>query len=476
MIDFIPEPAFARAYVWLAELVLLAYVGYLVVLAGWILLQKREPVATLSWLLGLSLLPVAGFVFYYLFGPQRVKRQRLRRARSRLAVGSSAPERLGDSEDRDLVRLNRATTGLPASTATVATMLIDGAATYDALFDAVAKAEHHIHLEYYIFEPDHTGRALRDALCERARAGVRVRLLVDAVGSAWLGKGFLKPLEDAGASVAWFHKLRFARLRRPSLNMRTHRKLVVIDGKVGFTGGINVCDDQDERVCRDYFHDLHVRVEGEIVRSLQLVFVEDWHYATKVALRDERLWPELPPGDIVTQVVPSGPDSDWEPIHRLHVESIHDAHRRVWLVTPYFVPPAPALMALTSAAQRGLDVRLMVPLRSDSKITDAAARSYFDELLAAGVKVYCYTERMMHIKALLIDDDRTVIGSANFDNRSFRLNFELSVLLIDEGFLRGLEAVLERDIAVSQQVRGDRRLPFHSRLFDAVARLMSPLL
>ena len=457
----------------------LGWIAYLVGLGVWIVLQKREPVATLSWLLGLAALPYVGLVVYQLFGPLRIRRHRLRRARARVQAGEVPT--LDDPDARELARLGMATTGLPPSTARRVDLLVDGAATYDALLEAVRGARDHVHLEYYIYHPDQSGTALRDALVERARAGVKVRLLLDAVGSSKAPQRFFAPLLEAGGELAWFHPIRFGRVwERSWLNLRTHRKIVVVDGRVGFAGGINITDEENDRLRADAYRDLHLRLEGEVVATLQLVFVEDWAYATD----DRNVLASLPHCEIAAsehpihaQVLTSGPDSDWEPIHRLHVAAIHAARHRVWLVTPYFVPGEAAMMALTSAAFGGLDVRLLVPRQSDSRLVTFAARSYFDSLLAAGVKVYEYGPRMLHTKALLVDDDLAMVGSANFDHRSFRLNFEVSVLLRDAGLAATLAKLIEGDFANAPRVRVDRARPlWRARLPEAFARLLSPLL
>jgi cardiolipin synthase A/B len=457
----------------------LGWLLYLVLLGGWIVLQKREPVATMSWLLGLALLPWVGFLIYHVFGPQKIRRHRLRRSRSR----STLPEDTtpGDHEAAEIARMVRITTRMPMTTAGDVRLLVDGAAKYAELLRDIAAATRHVHLEYYIWNGDRTGAALRDALAERARAGVRVRLLIDAVG-ARASRRFFAPLLDAGGELAWFHPTRFGRVwKRPWANLRTHRKIVVIDGRVAYTGGMNVCDIQDETLEQAAYRDLHLRLEGRAVRSLQLVFVEDWAYAT--GRRDfisdvVRDMPETPAeGPIHAQVLVSGPDSSWEAIHRAHVSAIHAAKRRVWLTTPYFVPGEAAMMALTSAALAGLDVRLLVPRMSDSRLVTLAARSYFGRLLVAGVKIYEYGPRMLHTKSLLVDDNLSIIGSANFDHRSFRLNFEVSMLFDDAGIASQLERVIEADLASAPRVRQGRKRPLLSaRLPEALARLCSPLL
>ncbi|MBD7987418.1 cardiolipin synthase [Luteimonas sp. Sa2BVA3] len=458
------------------------WAAYLLLLGGWIVLQKREPVATLSWLLGLALLPYLGFFVYHVFGPQRIRRQRLRRARSRESMDAGAAfEHAAHADAAELARLAVASTGLAPSTARDVRLLVDGAAKYDALLADIAAATKHVHLEYYIYEPDRTGAALRDALAARARAGVEVRLLVDAIGSA-RSRRFFQPLLDAGGEVAWFHPMRFGHVwRRPWANLRTHRKIVVIDGRVAYTGGMNVTDEQDERLGDQAYRDLHLRLEGEVVRRLQLVFCEDWAYATgsrdflSSVARDTP--PDTGPGPIRAQVLVSGPDSPWEAIHRMHVSAIHAAKRRVWMTTPYFVPGEAAMMALTSAAAAGLDVRLLVPRESDSKLVTLAARSYFGALLLAGVKIYEYGPRMLHSKSLLVDDELVLVGSANFDHRSFRLNFEVSVLFDDPGIAATLATLLEGELANAPRVQRGRHRPLlRARLPEALARLLSPLL
>lgn len=466
---------------WLGTALLLGWLAYLVLLGGWIVLQKREPVATLSWLLGLALLPYLGFLIYHVFGPQKIQRHRLRRQTSRKRMAGDADYTGEDTETAELARLAEASTGLARSRARDVRLLVDGCATYDALLEDVRAARVHIHLEYYIYHPDHSGTALRDALIERVQAGVKVRLLIDAVGGS-RSRRFFKDFIAAGGELAWFHPPRFGRVwQRPWLNLRSHRKIVVIDGRIGYTGSVNISDDHDERQREDAFRDLHMRLEGEAVLRLQRVFVEDWIYAAgddacvgEIAAQT----PQPPdPGSVRTLVLASGPDSSWEAVHRLHVGAIHGARQRVWLATPYFVPGEAAMMALTSAALAGLDVRLLVPKRGDSLLVTLAARSYFDTLLEAGIKVYEYGPRMLHTKALLVDDHMVLIGSANFDHRSFRLNFEVSVLLDDTGLASRLEHHLEGEFQDAQPVRDDPDRPLLSRrLPEALARLLSPLL
>ncbi len=462
----------------LLPLLAAGWLCYLVVLAVWIVLQQREPVATLSWLLALAALPYVGFLVYYAFGPQRIKRQSRRRLRSQLAL-AGFQRGAATSDSIAMGRVGAATTGYPMCASTRVDLLVDGAAAYDAIIAAIAAAQRHVHVEYYIFVDDRSGTQLRDALIERARAGVHVRVLLDGVGSGTLKRVFIASLIEAGVELAWFHPVRWwlTPFLRPKLNLRSHRKIVVCDGRVGFTGGINVTDDENERVNPDAYHDLHVRFEGESVRWLQTAWLEDWHYATGQVIAESDAFAPTIEGAIRTQILPSGPDNPWEPIHRVHVEAIHRADRRVWLATPYFAPSQAALFALGGAAMRGLDVRLLLPARSDSRLVDASARSYFERLQKTGVRIYLYGPRMLHSKALLVDDGLALIGSANFDSRSFRLNFELSVLFADNSVAVALERVLAADLAIAHEVPKPPPKPaFLQRLGEAIARLFTPIL
>jgi cardiolipin synthase len=460
----------------------------LAVLVVWVVLQKRAPVSTISWILSLVLMPFVGFVVYYYFGPQRLTKQRMRRLRGR--ASSQAMQdmaRLRDSEREapqelvQLVTLGAAASGIPVSSADDVHLLSGGARTFDAIFEAISAARHHVHLEYYIYEPDHIGTALRDLLVRKAQAGVQVRLLVDALGSKAVGKKFLAPLLAAGGEAAFFHESRIGRRWRPVTNFRTHRKIVVCDGRVGFTGGVNITDEEDPRTREDAYHDVHLRIEGCAVRWLQTVFLEDWFYSTGqttdvLGQSVAQLLPSLTPGHIPVQIVTSGPDNALEAIHRIHVAAINIAKQRAWLTTPYFVPGESALMALTNAALRGVDVRLMVPRQSDSKLVTAAARSYFDELIAAGVKIWEYEARMLHSKTLLVDDHCAMVGTANFDNRSFRLNFEVMAVVFGPELALPLEAQFHEDSTHAAQVPPHRHETFWRRLWEATARLLSPLL
>ena len=462
---------------WLLLVLLIAWPVYVVVMGVWVIMQRSEPVATLGWIMALAFLPYVGFLIYYMFGPQHIRRSGRRRAASHKTIGQRSSIKLGDDDDA-LDRMALTMTGYPPSTASKVDLIVDGGATYDALVTAIGAAQKHIHVEYYIYAGDRTGTRIRDALIERAKAGVKVRMLVDGVGTR-LKRDFVTPLHDAGVDLAFFHPMRWWMLPfvRPKFNMRSHRKIVICDGTVGFTGGINITDDENETLNPEAFHDMHMRLEGDVVRWLQVAWLEDWNYCTGKEIGDEALYAEAAPGTIEAQVVPAGPDNDWEPIHRLQVEAIHRAEHRVWLATPYFVPSRAALFALEGAAMRGLDVRIVIPKQSDSHLVTAAARSYFDKLFRAGVRVYLYGPRMLHTKALLVDDETAIIGTSNFDTRSFSLNFEIVVRFLDKGIAGKLQESMELDMAAAEEETKDSPKSGKLGLLkEASARLFAPLL
>jgi cardiolipin synthase len=449
-------------------------------------MQKREPAATLAWVFSLLFLPYLGFFIFYFFGPRKIRRSESKRRSSYEAVRQAfAP---GDAHANaesphdlsvQLTKLVQTATGMPLSTCDKIQLLVNGSPKYDSVINDINAATDHVHLEYYIYEGDRTGTLIRDAMVAALARGVKVRLLMDGAGSFAMKDEFLQPLKDAGAELAIFHPvLRGVPHLRPLLNFRSHRKIAEIDGRIGNTGGINVSDTENDRLNPDeYFRDLHTRLEGEAVHWMQRVFLEDWHYASGKTPQGAGLFPAMKPGRCAVQMIPSGPDNGAEPIHRACLAAIHVADRRVWLSTPYFVPTLPALYALTSAAMRGLDTRVMIPKNSDSRLVNLAARSYYDALLRAGVRVFEYQPRMLHSKVLLIDDAFAILGSANFDNRSFVTNFEMSIAVHEAHISHELERVWNEDQEQSVEIKPDRpRAAFPRRLGEAVARLGSPLL
>lgn len=466
---------------WVTILTVLEIV-YVVGLSTWILLEKRSPVATVAWIVSLLALPYVGFVVFYFLGPRRLRRKRLRHARARAASRAveAAPS---DDEDEgalatEVQRLAVRAGGSPLATASCVELFHDAESCLSDIARAIDGAKHHVHVAYYILEPGESGTRLRDLLVKKAREGVTVRVLVDAVGSASISRRWLRPLRAAGGYFAFFNPVRFARLRS-RLNFRNHRKIVVVDGSVAFTGGVNISDEYLPGRATAPWRDTHLRVEGNVVRWLQLVFFEDWHFATTYVPQEPEYFPPRTSGcEERTQIVAGGPDRDWESIKLVYFTAITQAHDRVWIATPYFVPDDAMLAAITSAAMRGVDVRILVPKASDSRVVTAAARSYYDEILRAGVRIFEYAPAMMHAKTLVVDDAFAAVGTPNFDNRSFRLNFEVTCLCYGERVAGELAEQFERDLAASHEVTAASRraTPRVERVAEASARVLSPLL
>jgi cardiolipin synthase len=460
---------------------------WVVLLSLYILLERRSPHATLAWILILSFLPGVGAVLYLLLGPRRYERRKRRRAvalesvRSRARTDARAAHNKADHLEHLMEQSERAV-GIPARPRRATVELLEtGKAKYLALEAAIERAKHHIHLEYYIWEPDTVGTRIRDLLAKKAAAGVEVRVLVDGFGASKASGAFWRPLRDAGGQVERFNELSLFRWQPRMANFRTHRKIAVIDGLVGLTGGMNISDVHTEEQSKDRaWRDTHLLIHGRGVKGLQLLFLEDWHYATGDA-------PSGPPyiaeeGDDhrphVMQVVASGPDENLDAIHKLFFSSFAGAHERVWLTTPYFVPDATIVDALSTASLRGADVRVLVPGSGDIPLVAAAARSYYPELLDVGVRIFEYRDPVLHAKTIVIDDDLSIVGTANTDNRSFRLNFEVAVAIYDTDITARLAESFTHDLTRANEITLETvaGTPFFRRLSSSVARIFSPML
>lgn len=460
-------------------------VVWVIAMSGYILLERRPPLATLAWIISLAYLPVLGFLVYYFLGPRRLDRKRRRRVMARTAkrakAGGAAPNRmsavdaLGHAGAR-LAAVAAGTEQAPPLPATEVQLYDLGSHAYDAIIASIAAATHHVHLEYYILNDGVVAKRLRAALIERANAGVQVRLLLDGLGTSRLGS-YLQPLRDAGVEIA-----RFGPKMRPGfVNFRTHRKIVICDGTTGFTGGMNIDDCHDESVVgvAEGWRDTQVKLVGDAVAPLALAFLEDWQYATDIVLDGAEYLPPLTgKGDKLVQVCASGPDAHPQSIHAVYFTAIATARQRVWISTPYFVPDEPLQAALIAAALRGVDVRVLVPGTSDHAVVDAAARSYFPEFLAAGVLIHGYGPPALHAKTMVVDRDAAIVGTANVDNRSLRLNFEVLAICYGNDFADELARMFEQDLTKSKAITTETlaNRSIGARLFEGGARLFSPML
>lgn len=465
-----------------------------IIVIGILLVERREPAATMAWLLAVIFVPIAGVLVYLLIGRRRVKRRcvvSLRAAeRVRAAASAYLEPLVGAAQDPvsprtlGLARLAEGSAGHGISHGNRCRILAHASAAYRAMDVAIEEARDHIHVLFYLFQPDETGQAIRDRLARRAAKGVEVRVLVDAVGSHKLTDAFWEPLRQAGGKIAVFGPVNVLWQVRHAdrIDHRNHRKLVVVDGTRGFTGGINVGREylgRDEDV--GDWRDTHVSIDGPAVLHLQQVFAGDWCEATGTLIDGERFYPDGASGAAGGEsvlIVPSGPDMTWSPIRRMFTHAVAHAERLAWLTSPYFVPDRAMRQTLTSAALRGIDVRLMVPARSDHRLVDLASRASYGELLEAGVRIFEYERGFLHAKTIVVDDWVGVVGSANMDTRSFELNFELSAFVLGTDFTGELVRQFTDDLRHAREVtlRNMLKRGVLKRILMAAARLLSPLL
>jgi cardiolipin synthase len=486
---------------WLPYLV--GSAGFLGTLLGiaWVLMTKAEASSAIAWILVIFFLPFVGILLFFLFGYQHVNRplQRKRRHMLRYTRPANPPnydstarvlrppadreghlEGLGESIARLAYRLG----GYHVTEGNQVDFYFEGDPAFAAMMDAIRGAKHHIHLLFFIIQPDNLGRQFLELLAAKAKEGVEVRVLYDAMGSHRMRASLLRPLQQAGGRTSVFLPINVLR-RRLQINMRNHRKIVVVDGTVGFIGGLNIGDEYvGKNKYFGFWRDTHLRLRGPAVVDLQRVFVEDWSFAAGENLqqRDHKDSPyfdaKIVDGPFPAQIVDSGPDRDLKTIREVTFAAILKAQKRVWIASPYFVPDGGILDALRLAAYHGIDVRLLGQNRPDKWLPQFAARYYWADVLRAGVQVYQYTKGMMHAKVLLIDDDFASVGTANLDNRSMFLNFEVNCLLYSNLAVKNLEAAFlvdfQNSIKLERGVYSRRPLP--GRLLENACRLLSPIL
>jgi len=434
------------------------------------LMHTRTPQGAIGWALGLLLLPVLTLVPYLFLGSSRfrgyLKRHRSALPRGRLAMPSGDEERYAA-----LVTM----LGRPIRTGHRLRLLIDGDATFEAIFTAIAEARHTLLVQFFIFKDDALGRRMQQALLERAAAGVHVCVLYDGVGSHDLPRRYVETLRTGGVAI---HPFATNRLRnRFQLNFRNHRKIVVVDGARAFIGGLNVGDEYlGLKPPLAPWRDTHMELAGPAVVDLQQLFADDWEWITG-APPPLHPTPE-PDGDARVLVVASGPADLQETGSLFITAAINAARRRIWLTSPYFVPDHSVRAALQLAVFRGVDVRVLIPSRPDHRTVFLASTLHAHYALRAGVRMFRYQPGFVHQKVVLVDDDCAAVGSLNLDSRSFRLNFEASALVLDRDFARQVATMLEHDFAQSREVDAGEYLdaPYLRRVMMHVARLFDPLL
>ena len=468
------------------EIFVVSYLLWVVVACATLLLEKRSPTATLAWIFAFIALPVVSGLYYMVFGPRRLQRRRRRYG----LVRGSLHRAEGESDtavklSADAAALAKVAEKLEQGQPTFASsvkLLDDGDATVNEIEKAIEHARHHLHFEYYIWEPDQVGTHVRDLLAAAAKRKVEVRVLYDAVGSRNMSDKFWRPLVAAGGEVRAFNRLRISVAGLNFANFRTHRKIVVADGCVGFLGGINMHDPATPtRSGKDAWRDQHTCIHGEPAHRIQRLFLESWNYsggAFKLtpsnfrkyfpACRIER--------GIPVQIIASGPDDTTAPMHAFFLAAFSIARRRILIETPYLIPDEPMESALRIADLRGVDVQVIVPRQGDSRLVTAASHTYCESMRKAGIEVYEYGPPMLHAKTIVVDDTVGIVGTANLDNRSFRLNFEVAAAFYDAHTIERLVKRFEEDRVASRAFPARRRPEMVTALFESIARLTSPVL
>ena len=464
--------------------ILILYAISIISLVLVVLLENRNPLKTIPWVIVLLFLPGIGLFVYFVFG-QDNRRQRIvsRRTYKRIMKPLQSDVIRQDkcvvpTSYQPLVKLLNRNKQNPLLYGSEITCYTNGEEKMDALLQEINLATHHIHLQYYIFADDETGRKVKAALIAKAREGIEVRVLYDDVGNWNVKKRFFQDMQREGIEVYAFLKVAFPVLSS-KVNYRNHRKVVVIDGTVGFVGGMNIADRYLKGTSWGAWRDSHFKVTGKGVHGLQSAFLIDWYVASKQLIKGKVYYPEEKIfGDNIMQFVTSGPVGQWRDYLQAVTFSITNAKKHVYIQTPYFLPTDGLNQALQTVALGGVDVRLMLPQRSDTRTANMASHSFLDDMVKAGVKVYFYTSGFLHAKLLVIDDELTCIGSANFDFRSFEHNFEINAFVYQQSFAKQMKKVFLEDMSHCERLTPARWLkrPIPKRLAESFMRLFSPLL
>ena len=492
------------------DILVLSYlvISYLagIVLSINIILENRDPTKTMAWLLIFIVLPGVGLIIYCFLGRNIRKRKLFHTQKlasdikeNNLFKNMESIEELVELEqisiknnklldDRNYEEIKKKVVSLllntgkfPFTSNNDVKIFIDGNEKFESLLKDIENAKEHIHLEYFIIKNSDIGIKIKDLLIKKAKSGVKVKILYDDVGCwrFWFHRKFFNDMKKVGIQISAFLPATFPFIGG-KLNYRNHRKIVIIDGHIGYTGGINIGDEYMGKNKKfGYWRDTHIRIEGSSVYMLQMVFLTDWYYTTKKAEFEPKYFPKLEhKGNSMIQVVATGPDSDWEAIHYAYFSAICNAKERVYIETPYFIPDEGLLRALKSAALSGVDVRIIFPSIADHKIVHQASYSYFDDILKSGGKVYLYNKGFIHSKLIIIDDKIASTGSANMDLRSFMLNFEINAFIYDKYIINKISDDFFEDLKNSKEVDLEvfQNRPFIKKWAESVARLFSPIL
>ncbi|BDD12148.1 cardiolipin synthase (plasmid) [Fulvitalea axinellae] len=489
LFDFIP----AESVNWIFKALILAYNLLVLITVISVLLENRPPLKTISWIVVLVFVPVAGLFFYFILGEgihkhikfrkkKRNDAERLReyrRQQMEMMAGNPKKDIKAIKTKADLIELSLNLENSLLFQKNKINVLYNGHETYVELINALKKAQNHIHFEYYIFEEGDVANEIRKILCQKAESGVKVRFIYDGVGSFWLSSAFVNSLRESGVEALPFQPVRFPKPLR-DINYRNHRKIVVIDGNIGFIGGINISDKYllpDDKL--GFWRDTHLKIEGAAVHGLQNVFVGDWTFLKKdfVPNISSLFPPNQVESECFTQIISSGPDTYFHTLKDVFFAAFARAKKNIHICTPYFMPDDSILTALKIASLSGVEVKVILPKRSDAKLVGACTRSYIRELLDHGIQVYLYRPGFIHCKVILIDGLISSVGTANMDYRSFSENMEVNAIVYDREVYGKLEAqfgqdIQDSDLVVAQEWKQRGKL---KKAAESVARLFAPL-
>ncbi len=476
----------------------IAYIILVILVILRVLYDTRSSTKALAYILFILFIPFVGIIFYFSFGINYRKRklyskkivedEPLRQSiKNRMNAYSETISNSGliKRKSKTLVEYLRNAGNCPLTANNDVKLLINGEEKFPELLKAIENAKYHIHIEYYIYENDVTGKQVADLLIKKAKQGVEVRFLYDDFGSHRLGKKFIKKLRYAGVQTAPFYKIIWYAFAS-RINYRNHRKIVIIDGMVSFIGGINMSDKYRNDLNREnhlFWRDTHLMIRGQASAYLQYLFMCDWNFCSASHLEySEYYFPDNTNQetleDKIVQFAASGPDSEQPVIFYSLLEAISSAKSSIFITSPYFIPDESLMDALIIAVQGGLDVKIIIPGVSDSRMVNAAANSYYSELLQFGAKIYRYNKGFVHAKTMVIDDDLAIVGSANMDYRSFDLNFEVNAMVYSKDTAAQLREAFEKDLQESELIDAKTWLkrPTYIHLWEKLVRLTSPFL
>ena len=472
---------------WSNPISLIFHIVYLTMVLGTVvvvILDNRHPVKTLAWMMVLVFLPVIGLLLYFFFG-QSARKERIISKRSFVTIARKPlrgfwrkPPVDLPAESLSLANLFRRMNRSMPFGGNLTTIYTEGQPMVDALLEAIHSATHHIHLEYYIIEDDEVGQALSDALIAKASEGVSVRLMYDDVGCWRVKERFFRRMREHGIQVEPFLKVHFPILSR-RMNYRNHRKLAIIDGRVGFIGGMNLARRYVQGVSWGTWRDTTIRIEGAAVQGLQTVFLMDWNFVTRQLIHDADYFPITEArGHSHIQIVTSKPVGRWREIMQGYLHAISNARRYIYIQTPYFMPTEQILTALQTAALSGVDVRIMLPWKADGRVVQMCSRSYLRDVMEAGVRILFYQPGFLHAKTMVIDDTISTVGSTNMDFRSFEYNFEVNAFMYDPSTALRLKEIFLADQAQCTYINSQRwaRRSWWRKVEESVLRLLAPLM